>query len=153
LRSTSGRCAVLSPSRIPLKRLRQFNSARRFALVGHIEIIGASKGRARLNEEGVDMEQGLNRNVGEALALFADELSALRYLERILWPNGVCCPHCGELGKVGKLNGAWWNLSPADNGEDIAFATTLAFAAAEAIARPFQALYDPHSSAGDPRGP
>ena len=96
------------------------------------------------------MEQGLNRNVGEALALFADELSALRYLERILWPNGVCCPHCGELGKVGKLNGAWWNLSPADNGEDIAFATTLAFAAAEAIARPFQALYDPHSSAGDP---
>jgi len=47
-----------------------------------------------------------SNEVREAFALFADELSALRYLERILWPNGVCCPHCGELGKVGKLNGA-----------------------------------------------
>ena len=42
----------------------------------------------------------------EALALFADELSALRYLEHILWPNGVCCRRCGHQGKVGKLNGA-----------------------------------------------
>ena len=42
----------------------------------------------------------------EALALFADELSALRYLEHILWPNGVRCRRCGHQGKVGKLNGA-----------------------------------------------
>ena len=42
----------------------------------------------------------------EALALFADELSALRYLEGILWPGGLRCPHCGQLGKVGKLKGA-----------------------------------------------
>jgi len=44
--------------------------------------------------------------VRETLSLFADELSALDYLERILWPDGVCCPHCGQVGKVGKLNGA-----------------------------------------------
>lgn len=48
----------------------------------------------------------VGNEVGEALALFADELSALRYLERILWPNGVCCPYCGEQSRVGKLNGA-----------------------------------------------
>lgn len=47
-----------------------------------------------------------NPNVREALALFADELSALRYLEGILWANGVCCPRCGQHGKVGQLNGA-----------------------------------------------
>ena len=47
-----------------------------------------------------------SEDVREALALFADELSALRYLEQILWPGGVCCPHCGHQGKVGKLNGA-----------------------------------------------
>ena len=41
----------------------------------------------------------------ETLALFEDELSALRYLEDILWPNGARCPHCGH-GKVGRLNGA-----------------------------------------------
>jgi transposase-like protein len=49
---------------------------------------------------------GNSNHVREALALFADELSALRYLERILWPNGVCCPRCGHHGKAGKLNGA-----------------------------------------------
>ena len=51
------------------------------------------------------MEQELNRNGREALAMFADELSAHRYLESLLWPNGVCCPRCGSA-KVGKLNGA-----------------------------------------------
>lgn len=52
------------------------------------------------------MRREPDNQVREALALFADELSALRYLERILWPNGVCCPRCGPLGRVGKLNGA-----------------------------------------------
>jgi transposase-like protein len=42
---------------------------------------------------------------GEALAMFADELSAHRYLERLLWPNGVCCPRC-RGDRVGVLNGA-----------------------------------------------
>lgn len=44
-------------------------------------------------------------HVREGLALFADELSAHRYLERVLWPNGVHCPHCSST-KVGELNGA-----------------------------------------------
>jgi transposase-like protein len=41
-----------------------------------------------------------------ALARFADELSAHEYLERILWPDGVRCPHCSGQGRIGKLNGA-----------------------------------------------
>jgi transposase-like protein len=41
----------------------------------------------------------------EALSMFADELSAHRYLEGLLWPNGVRCPHCSSV-RVGKLNGA-----------------------------------------------
>ena len=51
------------------------------------------------------MNQGPDFKARETLALFADELSAHRYLEGLLWPNGVCCPRCGSIGKVGKLNG------------------------------------------------
>ena len=52
------------------------------------------------------MELGLDRDVREALGMFADELSAHRYLERLLWPNGVCCPRCRSTARVGKLDGA-----------------------------------------------
>ena len=38
--------------------------------------------------------------------MFADEVGAHRYLERLLWPNGLCCPRCRSTAKVGKLNGA-----------------------------------------------
>ena len=41
----------------------------------------------------------------ETLARFADELSAQRYLESILWPDGVVCPHCGGRDRIGELNG------------------------------------------------
>jgi transposase-like protein len=41
----------------------------------------------------------------EALAHFADELSAHDYLEKILWPDGVACPRCGGRGRLGKLSG------------------------------------------------
>jgi transposase-like protein len=51
------------------------------------------------------MGPGLDRGVREALAIFADELSAHRYLERMLWPDGVRCPRCASA-RVGKLNGA-----------------------------------------------
>jgi transposase-like protein len=51
------------------------------------------------------MLQGSDR-VREALGMFADELSAHRYLERLLWPNGVSCPRCGSTARVGKLDGA-----------------------------------------------
>jgi len=52
------------------------------------------------------MNQGPDYKAREALAVFADELSAHRYLEGLLWPDGVSCPRCGKAGKVGKLNGA-----------------------------------------------
>ena len=51
------------------------------------------------------MGPGLDRDVREALAIFADELSAHRYLERMLWPDGLSCPRCHST-RVGKLNGA-----------------------------------------------
>lgn len=51
------------------------------------------------------MERELNCGAREALAMFADELSAHRYLEGLLWPNGVHCPYCSST-KVGSLNGA-----------------------------------------------
>lgn len=41
-----------------------------------------------------------------ALERFSNELSAHQYLEGIIWPNGVRCPHCGGTERIGKLNGA-----------------------------------------------
>ena len=52
------------------------------------------------------MNEGPDYKAREALAVFADELSAHRYLEGLLWPDGVSCPRCGKAGKVGRLNGA-----------------------------------------------
>jgi len=46
------------------------------------------------------------RLVRAALERFCNELSAHRYLEGIIWPDGVRCPHCGGTERVGKLNGA-----------------------------------------------
>lgn len=36
---------------------------------------------------------------------FADEAAAQAYLESHVWPEGAQCPHCGEPGKLGRLNG------------------------------------------------
>ncbi len=36
---------------------------------------------------------------------FIDELSAHRFVEGILWPDGPTCPHCGAQGRVGRLDG------------------------------------------------
>lgn len=37
---------------------------------------------------------------------FQDEVKAFRYVERMLWPNGVVCPHCGVVGgRVYNLEG------------------------------------------------
>lgn len=52
------------------------------------------------------VEPELDRKTREALAMFANEASAHRYLERVLWPNGVRCPRCRSGDRVGKLNGA-----------------------------------------------
>jgi transposase-like protein len=36
---------------------------------------------------------------------FHSEEAAFEYVETRLWPNGPVCPHCGERGRVGKLQG------------------------------------------------
>jgi transposase-like protein len=34
---------------------------------------------------------------------FHNEAAAFAYVEARLWPNGATCPHCGVMGKAGKL--------------------------------------------------
>jgi transposase-like protein len=36
---------------------------------------------------------------------FVTEEAAFAYVEARLWPNGPICPHCGETGRIGRLNG------------------------------------------------
>lgn len=36
---------------------------------------------------------------------FHNEEDALAFVEAHLWPDGPVCPHCGEMEKVGRLNG------------------------------------------------
>jgi transposase-like protein len=36
---------------------------------------------------------------------FHDEPAAFEYLERVLWPDGAVCPHCGTIGRATKLQG------------------------------------------------
>jgi transposase-like protein len=36
---------------------------------------------------------------------FQSETAAFEYVEAALWPNGPVCPHCGETGRLGRLNG------------------------------------------------
>lgn len=38
-------------------------------------------------------------------AYFHDEAAAFAALEAILWPHGPTCPHCGVIGRAGKLEG------------------------------------------------
>jgi transposase-like protein len=46
--------------------------------------------------------------------IFTDANAAREYLEEQRWPNGVSCPHCGGLEKIGKMQGkstrpgVWW---------------------------------------------
>lgn len=57
---------------------------------------GAERGTRRLGE----------RALGKSLiAALADELSAHRYIEHLLWPVGPVCPHC-RVRRVGRLDGA-----------------------------------------------
>lgn len=70
-----------------------------FDPVGRVGFIGALEG----SSAGVGMTN--KRQGDEELALFADELSAYRYLEKVLWPEGPRCPRCASSAKVGKLRG------------------------------------------------
>jgi len=72
---------------------------------GHIEILGARGVERVLGRGGPMLQHGSDR-VRESLGMFADELSAHRYLERLLWPNGVSCPRCKSTTRVGRLDGA-----------------------------------------------
>ena len=36
---------------------------------------------------------------------FRDEAAAFARLEGVLWPDGPVCPHCGTIGKAGRLQG------------------------------------------------
>lgn len=36
---------------------------------------------------------------------FQNEAAAFAYVEAALWPNGPVCAHCGETGRIGRLNG------------------------------------------------
>ena len=69
------------------------------AIVGMCAEIGLSHGTAS-----ADLDDELL--VRAALERFSNELSAHRYLEGVIWPNGVRCPHCGGAERIGKLNGA-----------------------------------------------
>lgn len=37
--------------------------------------------------------------------IFTDEDKARKHLEKLRWPNGAFCPHCGESKKIKKLKG------------------------------------------------
>jgi transposase-like protein len=37
--------------------------------------------------------------------IFTDEEAARTHLEKLRWPNGAFCPHCGESEKITKLEG------------------------------------------------
>lgn len=38
-------------------------------------------------------------------AHFHDEPAAVKFLEETLWPNGICCPRCGQGDRVTEING------------------------------------------------
>src|ERR1700756_1396895 len=37
---------------------------------------------------------------------FQEEDEAYRYIESCVWPAGAVCPRCGELKRIGRMNGA-----------------------------------------------
>ena len=36
---------------------------------------------------------------------FQNERAAFAHLEKLLWEDGVTCPHCGTIGNAGRLEG------------------------------------------------
>lgn len=37
--------------------------------------------------------------------IYTDETAARKHLEKLLWPEGAICPHCGVVGEATELNG------------------------------------------------
>ena len=42
-------------------------------------------------------------NLAELAAVVSDEEKAFEIVERLRWPNGAVCPHCGTVGRAKKL--------------------------------------------------
>ena len=36
---------------------------------------------------------------------FHDEAKAYAYLEGVIWPNGLVCPHCGSTERISAMGG------------------------------------------------
>jgi hypothetical protein len=76
----------------------------------------------------------MNTNPGDELTLiemtrrFSTEESAREYFERLLWPNGPVCRHCGNADQAPHLEG---NAEPGQ--EDTGRASTSARSAARAL--------------------
>jgi len=58
-------------------------------------------------------------NTGLLAPHYQDEEAARAHLEKIRWPNGPVCPHCGSINEASKVNpkpgsrkpvrkGVWW---------------------------------------------
>jgi transposase-like protein len=45
----------------------------------------------------------LAMNLAELAAIVSDEEKAFEIVERLRWPNGATCPHCGVVGRANKL--------------------------------------------------
>jgi transposase-like protein len=43
-------------------------------------------------------------NLIELSAVVADEAKAFEMIERIVWPHGLVCPHCGDDGRIYDLS-------------------------------------------------
>ena len=44
-------------------------------------------------------------NLADLAPYFADEDKAFRFIERLMWPSGTICPHCGSKAKSYRLKG------------------------------------------------
>ncbi|MGH7116681.1 MAG: transposase, partial [Stellaceae bacterium] len=44
-------------------------------------------------------------NLAELAAVSADEAKAFALVERLRWPNGPVCPHCGATDRIYVLSG------------------------------------------------
>jgi hypothetical protein len=42
-------------------------------------------------------------NLTELSAMVSDEAKAFELVERLRWPNGAVCPHCGRNDRAKKL--------------------------------------------------
>ncbi|MDE2104696.1 MAG: transposase, partial [Patescibacteria group bacterium] len=44
-------------------------------------------------------------NLAQLAKIAADETAAFEYVEKLRWPNGPTCPHCGAVDRLNRLTG------------------------------------------------